>query len=39
MEKRIDNEMETGVVDGLHRDSSIQIVPTLDPKVCKYHMH
>ena len=31
--------METGVVEGLYRDPSIQIIPTWDPQICKYHLH
>ena len=32
MEKKMDNEMQAGVIQGLCRDPSIQIIPTLDPK-------
>ena len=39
MEKKMENEMETGVIKGLYRDPSIQIIPTLGPKVCKYYLH
>ena len=39
MEKKMENEMETGVIKGLYRDPSIQIMPTLGPKVCKYYLH
>ena len=39
MEKKMENEMETGVIKGLDRDPSIQIIPTLGPKVCKYYLH
>ena len=35
----MENEMESGVIKGLHRDPSIQIIPTLGPKVCKYYLH
>ena len=39
MEKKMENEMETGVIKGLYRDPSIEIIPTLGPKVCKYYLH
>ena len=39
MEKKMENEMESGVLKGLFRDPSIQIVPTLGPKVCRYYLH
>ena len=39
MEKEMENEMESGVIKGLHRDPSIQIIPALGPKVCKYYRH
>ena len=39
MEKKMDNEMESGVIKGLFRDPSIQIIPTLGPKVCIYCLH
>ena len=29
------NEMEAGLVKGLHRDPSKQIIPILSPSVCK----
>ena len=35
MEKKMDHEMESGVIKWLFRDPSIQIIPTLGPKVCK----
>ena len=28
-----------GTSSPLPRDASIQIIPTLDPKVCKYYLH
>ena len=31
MEKKMDNEMQTGVIKGLYRDPSTQIVLTLGP--------
>ena len=34
MERQMKNEMETG-----YKDPSIQILPTLGPKVCKYYPH
>ena len=34
MQKKMKNEMETGVIKGPHRDPSIQNMPTLGPKVC-----
>ena len=39
MEKKMENEMESGVMKRLFRDPSIQIIPTLGPKVCKYYLH
>ena len=39
MEKNMENEMETGVIKGLYRDPSIQIIPALGPKVCLNHLH
>ena len=39
MEKKMENEMETGVIKGLYRDPSIQIIPTLGAKVYKYYLH
>ena len=39
MEKKMENEMETGIIQGLYRDPSIQIIPTLGPKVYKYYPH
>ena len=39
MEKKMENEMEAGVIKELYRDPSIQIIPTLGPKVCKYYLH
>ena len=39
MEKKMENEMEAGVIWRLYRDRSIQIIPTLGPKVCKYDLH
>ena len=30
--------METGVIKGLDRDPSIQIIPTLGPKVCIFYL-
>ena len=39
MEKNMEHEMETGVIWGLFRDPSIQIIPTCGPKVCKYYLH
>ena len=35
----MENEMETGVLWGLYRDPSIQIIPRLGPKVCKHPLH
>ena len=32
----MENETETGVVTGLSRDPSIQTIPTLRPRVCRY---
>ena len=34
MEKKMDNEMEIGVIKMLYRDPSIEIIPPLGPKVC-----
>ena len=31
--------METGVMWGLCRDPSIQLIPTLGPKVSSYYLH
>ena len=39
MEKKMENEMETVVIKGLYKDQSIQIIPTLGPKVCKSYPH
>ena len=39
MDKKMEHEMETGVIWGLYRDPSIQMIPTLGPKVCKYYLH
>ena len=39
MEEKMENEMEAGVIGRLYRDPSIQIIPTLGPKVCKYYLH
>ena len=39
MEKKMENEMETGAAKGLYKDPSIQTIPTLAPKVCKYYLH
>ena len=40
MEKRIENETETGVMRGVrYRVQHTQIVPTLGPTVCKYYLH
>ena len=39
MEKKMENEMETGVIKGLYRDPSIQIIFTLGPEVCKYRLY
>ena len=33
-----EHEMETGVIKGLDRDPSIQIIPTLGPKVCIFYL-
>ena len=38
MEKK-KQEMEIVVIKGLYRDPSIQTIPTLGPKVCKYYLH
>ena len=35
----MDNEMESGVIKGLFRDPSIQIIPTLGPKGCTIYLH
>ena len=35
MEKKTKHEMETRDIRELYRDPSIQIIPTLGPKVCK----
>ena len=34
----MENEVETGVIKGLYRNPSIQILPTLGPKVCNYYL-
>ena len=40
MDKKMENKMETGVINrALYRDPSIQIVPTLGPKVLRYCLH
>ena len=39
MEKKMENEMETGGIKGLYRDPILQIIPTLGPRVCKYYLH
>ena len=39
MEKKIDDSMEAGVIRGLFRDPSIQIVPTLVRKERKCYLH
>ena len=39
MKKTRETSMETGVVKGLYSDMSIQIIPTLGPKVCEHHLH
>ena len=39
MEKRMENSMETGVISGYIGDPSIQIIPTLGPKVCRCYLH
>ena len=39
MEKEMENEMETVAAKGLYEGPSIQIIPTLAPKVCKYYLH
>ena len=39
MEKKMENDMESEVIKGLSRDPSIQKIPTLGPKVCKYDLH
>ena len=39
MEKNMENEMESGVIRGLYRDPSIQIIPILGPKVCRSYLH
>ena len=39
MEKKTQNEMETGVIKGLYGDPSIQLIPTLGPKVYRYDLH
>ena len=39
MDKKMENEMDAGVMKGLYRDPSTHIVPTLGPKVCIYHLH
>ena len=36
MEKNMENQMEARVMKGLCRDPSMQIIPALGPKVCKY---
>ena len=35
MDKKMQNEMDTAVTKGLHRDPIVQIVLTLGPQVCK----
>ena len=35
VEKNMEREMEAGVIKGLKMDPSMQMVPTLGPKVCK----
>ena len=39
MEKKMENERETGGIKGLYRDPSLQIIPTLGPEVCIYYLH
>ena len=39
MEKKMENEMEARVIQGLCIDPSIQIIPTLGPKVSDYYLH
>ena len=39
MDKKMENEMETGVIKGLYRDLRIQIIPTLGQKNCKCDLH
>ena len=39
MAKKMENEIETGVIQGLYKDPSIQIMPTLGAKVCKCYLH
>ena len=38
MDKKMNMKWKLGLW-GLYRDPSIQIIPTLGPKVCKYYLH
>ena len=39
MKKNMENEMDTGVMKGLYWDPSMQLIPMLGIKVCKYNPH
>ena len=39
MEEKMENQMESGVIKGVYRDPSIQMIPTLGPKVCTHYQN
>ena len=39
MDRNMGNEMDTCVRMGLYRDPGIQVIHTLGPEVCKYHLY